>query len=55
MLIYFDIPTKRKLLERIAYHMVPDGVLFVGMSETLRNLGSQFHMEKPGMYRKRGS
>jgi len=52
VLIYFDTQTKRTLLDRIAYHMVPDGIVFVGMSETLRNIAPQFRMVQPGMYRK---
>lgn len=52
VLIYFNTETKRTLLERIAFHMVPNGVVFIGMSETLRNIAPQFRMVQPGMYRK---
>ena len=63
VLIYFDVPTKRRLLQRLAAHVVPEGVVFVGMSETLRHLAPDtratssrnepaFEMVQPGMYRR---
>ncbi|MEN0067986.1 MAG: protein-glutamate O-methyltransferase CheR [Myxococcota bacterium] len=52
VLIYFNLETKRALLERMAMYMVPNGVIFVGITETLRTFAPQFQMVQPGMYRK---
>ncbi len=40
--IYFEIETKRKLFNRLADRLVPDGYLFVGSSESLTNLDPRF-------------
>jgi len=52
VLIYFNLETKRRLLDNLAYHLAPGGIVFVGMSETLRNVAPQLEMVQPGMYRK---
>jgi chemotaxis protein methyltransferase CheR len=35
VMIYFDKPTQRAVLERIAARLEPDGLLFIGHSENL--------------------
>jgi chemotaxis protein methyltransferase CheR len=40
--IYFDAATKRDLFLRLTRQITPDGYLFVGSSESLADLGSQF-------------
>ncbi len=50
VLIYFNTDTKQKLLRNLASHLAPNGYVFVGMAETLRNLAPRFHLIQPGMY-----
>jgi chemotaxis protein methyltransferase CheR len=38
VLIYFDVPTKTKVLEAISRRLAPDGVLFLGACETVMGL-----------------
>jgi chemotaxis protein methyltransferase CheR len=42
VLIYFDTPTKQAILERIREVLAPDGVLFLGASETTLGLHAGF-------------
>jgi chemotaxis protein methyltransferase CheR len=38
VLIYFDVPTKMKVLDLIAPRLVPDGALVLGATETALGL-----------------
>ncbi|MGL4207671.1 MAG: CheR family methyltransferase [Aeromonadaceae bacterium] len=38
ILIYFDMPAKQAILARIAQRLKPDGLLFIGHSESLQGL-----------------
>lgn len=52
VLIYFDAPTKGRVLDAIARLMPPDGVLFLGGAETVLGLTQSFrpHPEAAGAY-----
>jgi chemotaxis protein methyltransferase CheR len=42
VLIYFDPPTKRRVLDALAKQIPPDGVLFLGGAETVLGLTEAF-------------
>lgn len=43
VLIYFDPPTKKAVLDRIAAVTAPDGFLFLGSAETVMGITDAFH------------
>ena len=47
VLIYFDTPTKMRVLEHCARRLAPDGVLYLGGTETLLGLQSRL-VRQPG-------
>ena len=42
VLIYFDQPTKARVLEAIARIMAPDGMLYLGGAETVLGISGRF-------------
>jgi len=54
VIIYFDKPTKRRLVERYADAMKSDGHLFIGHSESLFKLTDRFELIGNTIYRRRG-
>ena len=52
VLIYFDHPTKSKLIERFEKLLVPGGHLFIGHSESLHTIANGFENLGQTMYRK---
>lgn len=53
VMIYFDLPTQRKVLERIHRVMVPGGLLFVGHAENLNESGDLFALRGKTVYARR--
>jgi chemotaxis protein methyltransferase CheR len=53
VMIYFDTPTKQRLIERMAGQLLPGGYLFIGHSETLNGISERFTMVVPSLYRLR--
>jgi chemotaxis protein methyltransferase CheR len=53
VLIYFDHPTKRAILDRLSRLLPQDGYLFLGGAETTLGVSSQFEplVEQRGLYR----
>lgn len=51
VLIYFENDTKAKVLERIANVLNPNGILFVGHSESLHGVTPRFAPIKPAIYK----
>ena len=50
VMIYFDQPTKAKLVGRMADLLRPGGVLAVGSAESISALGSNLRTVQPSMY-----
>jgi chemotaxis protein methyltransferase CheR len=51
--IYFDGPTQHRLYRGLAERLVPGGYLFIGHSETARDLGDLLEPAGPTTYRRR--
>ncbi len=51
VLIYFENDTKTKVLERISKVLNPNGILFVGHSESLHGVTPRFVPIKPAIYK----
>ena len=51
VLIYFEAPIKRKVITQLMSNLVPDGVLFVGLAETLNGIVEGLVQIGPGTYR----
>ncbi len=54
VMIYFDEPTRRDVVRRIAEVTRPGGWLFIGHSETLGRTDAVWRFERPGTYRRVG-
>jgi chemotaxis protein methyltransferase CheR len=48
VLIYFDVPTKRTIFERVRKVLRPDGYLLLGGSETTLNLHNGYDRVRMG-------
>nr|HPM01535.1 CheR family methyltransferase [Candidatus Cloacimonadota bacterium] len=54
VMIYFDLPTKQMIVNKLAEHIKPGGYLFIGHSESLNGLKSTLKYVMPATYRKEG-
>ncbi len=52
VIIYFDKPTQKKMLERLCRHLMNGGYLFMGHSENLGGLGLPLRQVASAVYRK---
>jgi len=52
VIIYFDKETQKELFKKFYNHLVPGGYLFIGSSETLYGVNSDFLPAGPTVYRK---
>jgi chemotaxis protein methyltransferase CheR len=50
VMIYFDVESRRLLVERLFEQLAPGGYLFVGHSESLLGLGHRFKAVWPSVY-----
>lgn len=52
VMIYFDLPTKNKLIKKLYEQLQPGGYLFVGHAEALNRETTDFRYVRPAIYRK---
>jgi chemotaxis protein methyltransferase CheR len=50
VIIYFDRPTKERILQKLCNHLVPYGYLFVGHAETLHDMNLPLAPVAPALY-----
>jgi chemotaxis protein methyltransferase CheR len=50
VMIYFDMPTKKAVVDRITRVLNPGGYLIISHSETLHGISKHFKMIKPSIY-----
>lgn len=48
VLIYFDVPTKRAILEQVRRRLKPDGWLFLGAAESVMGVDDTWHRQAVG-------
>ncbi len=54
VMIYFDEPTKQRIISKFHDLLVPGGYLFIGHSETIDRSASDFVYVRPSVYRREG-
>lgn len=52
VMIYFDMPTKQDLVERLSQVLVQGGYLFVGHSESLTGIKHRLAYVQPSVYKR---
>lgn len=51
VLIYFDVPTKKKIISKFREVLSEDGYLFIGHSETLTHISTEFELMGQTIYK----
>lgn len=51
VMIYFDMDTKRRVVDNVLSRLKPGGTLFIGHAETLQNVSERVQLVKPTIYR----
>lgn len=54
VMIYFDVPTRLKLIKKFSQNLTDGGYLFIGHSESLGRTNQYFEYIRPAVYRKIG-
>ncbi len=52
VMIYFDMPTKQRLVERIQHYLRPGGYFIISHSESLSGMNHNLKMVSPSIYQK---
>lgn len=52
VMIYFDNPTRQKIVNRLYHNLKNNGYLFIGHSESLNGIQHSFRFVSPAIYRK---
>ena len=52
VMIYFDEPTKRQVVQKVYDALEPGGYLFIGMTETIDRDSTPFQIIQPSIFRK---
>jgi chemotaxis protein methyltransferase CheR len=52
VMIYFDAPTKKQVMDRVIERLAPGGYLLIGHSESLTTVQSVMRSVAPAIYRK---
>lgn len=52
VMIYFDMKTKRSVIDNLLPHLIPGGYLIIGHSETLNGISEGLSLVGPTIYRK---
>lgn len=52
VLIYFDLETKRRVVQRVMEFLRPGGYLYIGHSESLHDMGLPLRTVSPAIYRR---
>jgi chemotaxis protein methyltransferase CheR len=52
-MIYFDRPTKEKVVRNLASVLKPKGYFIIGGAESLNGLAHQFKYVEPSVYRQK--
>jgi chemotaxis protein methyltransferase CheR len=50
VLIYFDLESKKRVVERLLDHLAPTGCLFLGYAETTSTISDRLHSVGPNVY-----